>query len=373
VQLVSSGLRQRLSWSDRDDATVFTSDRAMAARALMYLLAGVGTAIVASMVVPGGPLEHESGVPIVAAITYAAAIGVLVGFDKMPRWGFHVLLLAVTALICWAIYKSGESGSPYKVFFFWVAIYAAFFMSPVMTGVHIGAMLVGYAIVLIALGDQAQNASLHWALTASALVLVGVAIQALNANVRRLIARLTEIGRTDSLTGLYDADAFNDMLEKEVERARRSGNRLGILVAEIDGFAPVRKGPMSADQQRRLTAVGEIFRTQPRQIDLPARLGGSRFGLLLPYTDEHGGYLLAERLRTALAQVGPIGGQPLRMSLGVAGFPRHGASGPAVFQAAETALAEAQEAGGDRVMLFQRSSASVVVEVETVAPEELLG
>ena len=50
---------------------------------------------------------------------------------------------------------------------------------------HIGAMLAAYAGVLIALGDKAHNASLQWALTASALILIGVAIQALNASVRR--------------------------------------------------------------------------------------------------------------------------------------------------------------------------------------------
>ena len=62
------------------------------------------------------------------------------------------------------------------------------------------------------------------------------------------------------------------------------------------------------------------------------------------------------------------------MSFGVAGFPRHGASADAVFQAAETALSEAEEAGGDRVMLFQRSGTGAVVEITTVPePEELLG
>jgi diguanylate cyclase (GGDEF)-like protein len=336
----------------------------------MYLLAGVGTAIVASVAIPHGPLAHQKAVPVLAAIAYAAAVGVLVGFDKLPRWGFH-LLLAVTALICWAVYKSGDAGSPYKVFFFWVAIYAAFFMTPVMTGAHVAAMIAGYGGILIALGSKTHNASLQWALTASALVLVGVAIQALNTNVRRLIQRLTQIGRADSVTGLYNADAFTEMLDNEVERARRSGNRLGIIVAEIDGFAPVGSGSLSAGQQRRLAGVGEIFGKRPRQIDMAARLGGGRFALLLPYTDEHGAYLLAERLRTGLADLPPVEGAPIRMSFGVAGFPRHGAAGDAVFHAAETALAEAQEAGGARVMLFQRSASSVNVEV--TMPEELIG
>jgi diguanylate cyclase (GGDEF)-like protein len=367
-------LRHRLGWGDHADAAVvFTSDPSVAARALMYLLAGVGTAVVASVAIPHGPLTHVKAVPILAAIAYAAAIAVLVGFDKLPRWGFHALLVAVSALVCWAVYESGEAGSPYTVFFFWVTIYAAFFTTPRMTAFHVAAMMAGYAGVLLGLHHRAEHAPLHWALTASALILVAVAIQVLHASVKRLVDRLTAIGRTDSLTGLYDAPAFTEMLDNEIERARRSGNRLGLVIAEIDGFAPVGKDPLTAAQQRRLAAVGTIFSTQPRQIDMTARLGGGRFALLLPYTDEHGGYLLSERLRSTLDTTEPVDGEPLRLSFGVAGFPRHGASAQAVLQAAETALAEAQAAGGNRVMLFQRSITEARVEIDAPAPEELLG
>lgn len=348
------------------------------ARALMYLLAAVGTAIVASVFVPNGPLEHEKALPVLAAIAYASAIGVLMGFDKMPRWGFHVLLLAVSALICWAVYRSGDSGSAYIVFFFWVAIYAAFFMTPAMTAMHISAMIAGYGGVLLALGARADSAALHWALTASALILIGVAIQALVQHVRRLVDRLTEIGRIDSATGLYTAAAFTEMLANEVERARRSGNRLGLVIAEIEDFAPLGSRPLTASHQRVVTAIGELFRSTPRQIDMAARLGAGRFALLLPYTDEHGAYLLSERLRARVEVLEAPGGGRVRMSFGVSGFPRAGAAAPVVFQAAETALQEAVTSGGDRVMIFQRHGSSGRIEfdapdVDVVPTEELLG
>jgi PleD family two-component response regulator len=83
--------------------------------------------------------------------------------------------------------------------------------------------------------------------------------------------------------------------------------------------------------------------------------------MLLPYTDEHGAYLLSERIR---GRITPLGGGHARMSFGVAGFPRSGASSHAVFQAAENALTEARDGGGDRVMLFQRSASSARVEID---------
>jgi diguanylate cyclase (GGDEF)-like protein len=362
VFALSSRLRQRLGLGARDDAAFLAvTDRNVMARALMYLLAAVGTAVVASVAIPNAPLHDEHAVPVVAGVAYAAAVAVFLGFDRLPDWGMHALLLGVTTLISWSIYASGDAGSPYTIFFVWVAIYAAFFFGPRSTALQVGGMVVGYGAALVLLDGTNDSRALHWALTASALVLLAVAIQALTARLSRLVERLTEIGRVDSATGLYNAGAFTEMLENEVERARRSGARLGVVIAELDDFAPVTAGPMPAVQRQLLASVGAIFRTAPRQIDMSARLGGGRFAMLLPYTDEHGAFLLAERIRERVA---PLESGRVRMSFGVAGFPRAGANAHAVFQAAEAALAQAHETGGDRVIIFQRSTSHVRVEID---------
>lgn len=355
-------MRQRLGLGVRDDAAFMAvTDRSVMARALMYLLAAVGTAVVASVAIPNAPLHDQHAVPVLAGIAYAAAVSVFFGFEKLPAWGIHALLLGVTALISWSVYASGDAGSPYTIFFVWVAIYAAFFFGTWGTALQTAGMLGGYGAALLLLGDRASTPALHWALIASALLLLAVAIQALTGRLARLVERLTEIGRADSITGLYNAAAYTEMLDNEVERARRSGNRLGIVIAEVDAFAPVSSGPLPATQQQLLATVGKVFLETPRQIDMSARLGSGRFALLLPYTDEHGAFLVAERIRERLAAIEP---ERVRMSLGVAGFPRSGASAHAVFQAAETALAEAHEAGGDRVIVFQRSISTARVEID---------
>jgi diguanylate cyclase (GGDEF)-like protein len=282
-------------------------------------------------------------------------------FERVPEWAIHALLLGVTALISWSVYASGEAGSPYTIFYVWVAIYAAFFFGRVGAAIQIAAMLVGYGVALIALGDSADAPVLHWALTASALLLLAAAIQALTVRVTRLVHRVAELGRVDSVTGLYNAAAYSEMLDNEVERARRSGNRLGVVIGELDDFAPAAGGPLPAAQQRLLESVGAIFRSTPRRIDISARLDGGRFAMLLPYTDAHGAFLLAELIRRRVA---PLEGGRARMSLGVASFPRAGASPHAVLQAAETALAEARDAGGDRVILSQRSNLTARVELD---------
>lgn len=364
---LSSRLRERLGLGGHDDA-VFSAmtDRSIMARALMYLLAAVGTAVVASIAVPSAPLAEHEMLPVAAAIAYAGAIGVLFGFERLAQWGVHALLLSVTALIAWAVHASGEAGSPYTIFFVWVALYAAFFFSARGAAMHAAAILAAYGVALVAL-DSGETRALHWAATASAILLLCLAIHALTARLTRVVDRLTDIGRADSLTGLPNAAAFSEILEREVERARRSGNRLGLIVAELDDFESVGSQPLSQQQRHLLASVGQVFRASPRQIDVAARLGGARFGLLLPYTDEHGAYLLAERLRE---RVRPVAAAQTRMSCGVAAFPRMGATAQALFQAAELALQEASEAGGDRVMLHQRAASLAQVEIEL--PEEQL-
>jgi diguanylate cyclase (GGDEF)-like protein len=364
---LSSPLRERLGLAERDDAGFLAmGDRNVMARALMYLLVAVGTAVVASVAIPNAPLHGQHAVPVLAGIAYAAAIGVFLGFERLPDWGMHALLLGVTALISWAVYASNDAGSPYTIFFVWVAIFGAFFFGPWGTALQVAGMVGGYGTVLLQVDPTSPNRMLHWALTASALVLLAVAIQALTARLERLVQRLTEVGRADSATGLYHAAAFTEMLENEVERARRSGSRLGIVIGELTGFPAVTGGPIPATQQQLLASVGAILHDTPRQIDICARLGGGRFAMLLPYTDEHGAFLVAERIRERVA---PLDEGRARMSLGVAGFPRAGASAQGVFQAAEVALAQAYEAGGDRTIVFQRSPSGARVEIDLPEPQ----
>ena len=89
-------------------------------------------------------------------------------------------------------------------------------------------------------------------------------------------------------------------------------------MAEIESFSPVGGEPLSPAQQRLLREVGELFRSTPRQIDMAARLGGGRFALLLPYTDEHGAFLLAERLRSRVEALESPGHERVRLSFGAA-------------------------------------------------------
>jgi diguanylate cyclase (GGDEF)-like protein len=165
---------------------------------------------------------------------------------------------------------------------------------------------------------------------------------------------LRALAQTDALTGLANLRAFRTRLEDEVRRARRYGNSLTCVMADMDHLKPVNDALGHAAGDRAIAAVADVIRTELRATDLGARYGGDEFVLLLPHTTATEGKVLAERLCVRLAETAlELGGRlvPLRASFGVAELAPPGTpdtSGDLVRRADE-ALYAAKRAGRGRV------------------------
>ena len=111
--------------------------------------------------------------------------------------------------------------------------------------------------------------------------------------------RLTEASRVDPLTGLLNRRAFEEMLHFELDRSRRTGRPLSLIIGEIDGLGRLNAERGHAAGDVRAPAAGEHMAKWKRRIDSAGRIGGEKFGVMLPETDEEGAFLVAERLRRA--------------------------------------------------------------------------
>jgi diguanylate cyclase (GGDEF)-like protein len=159
---------------------------------------------------------------------------------------------------------------------------------------------------------------------------------------------------TDELTGLANTRAFWSILGRELERSRRFGSPVGLVMLDIDDFKHVndRHGHQQGDEV--LAHVASVLRGLSRDIDAPARYGGEELAVILPETDLSGVTQAAERMRVAVErmQVPAVGGRgSLRVtaSFGVA-VSADGADTPdALVSAADTALYRAKRAGKNRV------------------------
>ena len=167
--------------------------------------------------------------------------------------------------------------------------------------------------------------------------------------------RLEQLAATDALTGCLNRRALIDVLEREVDRARRYSLVLTILMVDLDHFKWINDtmGHLVGDSVLR--QMGDLLRREVRSVDAVARYGGEEFVIVLPETAVHGAMIFAERMRQRIQQY-PFGegAQPLRVtvSIGVASFPDQKATSPETFLAvADSALYRAKADGRNMVRL----------------------
>jgi diguanylate cyclase (GGDEF)-like protein len=168
-----------------------------------------------------------------------------------------------------------------------------------------------------------------------------------------LYERALEAARIDPLTGLSNRRAFHDQLDTEVERARRYGRPLSLVVLDIDRFKKANDAWGHQAGDRLLQRFAVLIEGKLRQGDSVYRVGGEEFAILLPETTAQGAVALAERLRRNVrrARLGLGHGEELELtvSAGVASYPEHGDGPEELFERADTALYEIKAAGGDAV------------------------
>jgi diguanylate cyclase (GGDEF)-like protein len=161
---------------------------------------------------------------------------------------------------------------------------------------------------------------------------------------------------TDELTGLFNHRRFQEVMSVEVERARRYGHEMGLIMLDIDNFKQVNDTYGHLQGDLVLREVARVLRQSSREIDEPARYGGEEMAVALPQTDLEGAYQFAERVRRSVEELRlplPSGEGTLKVtaSFGVASLATADhADKDALVAAADGALYEAKRAGKNRTV-----------------------
>jgi diguanylate cyclase (GGDEF)-like protein/PAS domain S-box-containing protein len=164
----------------------------------------------------------------------------------------------------------------------------------------------------------------------------------------------------DPLTGLYNRRYLTEMLEREIRRAARAEQSLGIMMLDLDHFKKFNDtyGHEAGDAVLRETA--SFLVRSIRAEDFVCRYGGEEFVVVLPTADLRVAGLRAEAVRSRLRELVVVHqGHSLGMvtaSIGVAAVPQHGTTEKDLLQAADAALYRAKKAGRDRVVLGELST-----------------
>ena len=179
---------------------------------------------------------------------------------------------------------------------------------------------------------------------------------------RRLLGELARQAREDALTGILNRRSLLVELEREWQRAERTGDPLSCVMFDVDYFKRINDTHGHAAGDRVLKAIANKLCKLCRPVDVALRYGGEEFLVLLPHTDEAGAIAWAERLRHAIAAMHIlVGDQTIHItaSFGVAESKIDADNGEELVDRADQAVRLAKHLGRHQVVTYRQTTAQL--------------
>ena len=190
----------------------------------------------------------------------------------------------------------------------------------------------------------------------------------LNAQLQQALTQLEEQQRSNAAlrseaegraqrqggSKLVQRDQFDEHLNREIDLSLREHREFAVVYVSIDAAPEGSPQHGAGGRERIIDALGTLLRSNTRAMDAPSRLGDERFAVLLSGVGLATAHARMEQLRRQCAtQLVAQSGDALRftVSMGVASFPHTSQTRSALLQAADDALRQAQQRGGNHVAL----------------------
>jgi len=156
---------------------------------------------------------------------------------------------------------------------------------------------------------------------------------------------------TDGLTGLYNRRYFEEYISKEVTRSIRQNQPFSVVGIDLDFLKKINDEYGHAYGDLAIKTVADVLKSNARSIDIPARMGGEEFNVLLPGIDSNGAMTAAERIRKAIEsqELEVIGN--ITASIGVATFMEHSDSLDELLELTDQAMYQSKRNGRNQVTM----------------------
>ncbi|MCK5243382.1 diguanylate cyclase [bacterium] len=174
-----------------------------------------------------------------------------------------------------------------------------------------------------------------------------------------LFEQILKASKEDPKTGIYNSKYFLEVLENEINKAKRNDFSLSLLFLDIDGFKEYNNKLGHVAGDRLLIHISEILNQLVRGEDVAARFGGDEFVVMLTYTEKNGAAIVADRI------IKEIQKQPLSfdgknkehyyggISIGIASYPLDANSREELMDKADKALYEAKKSGKNKIRCYK--------------------
>jgi diguanylate cyclase (GGDEF)-like protein len=198
-------------------------------------------------------------------------------------------------------------------------------------------------------GEEISENQLRVILDFASQAAIAVENARLYEETRRLLEETQRLAHTDSLTGIPNRRALNEMLDRELHTSERYDTPFAFTILDLDDLKKINDSGGHSLGDLALKRFAQVLKKNARKGDIIARYAGDEFVIVMAQSDKEQAIRGVERIMAALRRNG------LSTSIGVAMFPLDGTDGQTLFFAADEALYQAKQAGKNQYRLFDRS------------------
>jgi len=174
----------------------------------------------------------------------------------------------------------------------------------------------------------------------------------------------------DPLTGLYNRRYLEESLNRELQRAKRAGRNLSVVMLDLDHFKHFNDTFGHQVGDILLKEIAGVIKNRVRAGDLACRYGGEEFSVIVAEVDTDGAYKCTEGIRDAIKHLSLHNrGQTLgtiTVSAGIASYPAHADNSEDLMRAADEALYQAKKSGRDRILVHEPLESRSTLEDKTI-------
>lgn len=251
--------------------------------------------IAAFSTVPTVHWRHHDVVQVAALAGCAAVVTVAraVLRRRLRPWALNVDAVLAVTILSWITELGYRARFDFSALYMLLALFGGLYLGPVQAAVTWAYTVVTYGLV-IAYAPGVSEPFMSWlTIAATGTLILGV--------VRVLVGMLRASSREDPLTRLPNRRTWDERIEEELERARRSGTPLSVVIIDIDRFKLINDERGHQEGDRILRLLAEAWRGTLRGGgDVVARIGGDEFAVISPGADAEGIARLVSRLADGL-------------------------------------------------------------------------
>jgi diguanylate cyclase (GGDEF)-like protein len=322
--------------------------RAANGRALACVWGFGATCLTATILLPHPQEANEAGLIAVVLVAYPVATLMFVKAATLPAGALESFTYLGQLLITVLTFAWGAPDAPFLWFHLWLVVHSFHFLAPLRAMLQVACAALLFVFATFATGAPFAGATS--VVGVGSILIIGLLVCALRAQVDELVQALARSAATDPLTGLPNRRALETAYAQAGALRARTGSPGALLVLDCDGLKALNDhhGHVAGDEA--LMRVARAMSAAVRAVDTPARLGGDEFAILLAATNPGVATAVGERVRSTVACDPDLEGMTL--SVGVVELPADNSVelGTALV-AADRAMYRSKHGGGDRVSL----------------------